>query len=93
MKKAAIKRLAAEVLEHLRGLPDGTELSTAEAVEQVDTAVLQTLEFEDWFTLHSAIFDKAAAYGLNLDDSEYADQAVGLPHHIPYVVTHKGPLV
>ena len=94
MKKREIELLAIRVLEHLSQLLDGVELSTAEAVEQVDISAAQKLEFEDWFILFHLIWDKAGIYGLILDDSKYADQVVGLLHHIPYVVKHKkGPLV
>ena len=94
MKQREIEELAIRVLQYLSQLPDDVELSTAEAVEQVDISAAQKLEFEDWFTLNRLIWDKSGIYGLKLDDSKYEDQVVGLLHHIPYVVKHKkGPLV
>ena len=99
MKQREIEELAIRVLQHLATLTDGSELSTYEAVRQVLTHTDQephpdTIEFEDWFTLNRLIWDKSGIYGLKLDDSKYADQVVGLLHHIPYVVKHKkGPLV
>ncbi|MBE6807415.1 MAG: hypothetical protein E7527_05340 [Ruminococcaceae bacterium] len=91
MKQQELERLAVRVLQHLAALPDGTELSTYEAVKQVDGTAAQDLEFEDWFTLNELVWVKAGMFGLKLDDSKYADAAVGLFHHIPYVVTHKKP--
>ena len=94
MKQRELERLAVEVLRHLTELPEGTELSTYEAVGQVFEQTDQnpypdTIEFEDWFTLNRLIWDKAGIYGLKLDDSKYADQVIGLFHHIPYVVRHR----
>ena len=94
MKQQELERLAVWVLQHLAALPDDTELSTYEAVGQVYEATKhepnpEAIEFEEWFTLNELVWVKAGMYGLKLDDSKYNDLVVGLPHHIPFVVTHK----
>lgn len=94
MKKRETERLAVRVLTYLSQLPDGAELSTYEAVKQIYEVSQQetkpdAIEFEDWFAIHEHIWGKAGMYGLELDDSKYHDQVVGLPQHIPFVVTHR----
>ena len=81
------------VLRYLHTLPNGTEITTEEAMQQAcanqETPIYTNWDLYEWHDLHHAIWHRAARCGLKLDDSRYADQCVGLFHRIPYVVTNK----
>ena len=81
------------VLQHLHTLPVGTEITTEEAMRQAcadqDTPVYADWDLYEWHELHYVVWLRAPRQGLMLDDSKYAEQEVGLPHHIPYVVKRK----
>ena len=90
-----IRTLANLVLQYLRELPDGTEITTEEALQQVcatgDVAPYADWDLCEWNELHLSVWDRAKRKGLILDDSQYANQCVGLFYRIPYVVRHKKP--
>ena len=83
------------VLQYLHTLPNGTEITTEEALQQAcatqDVPVYADGDLHEWHELHYVVLQRAPREGLVLDDSKYDGQEVGLPHHIPYVVTHKKP--
>ncbi|MBQ3203272.1 MAG: hypothetical protein IJB36_06505 [Clostridia bacterium] len=82
-------------LQYLHTLPNGTEITTEETMRQAcatqDVPVYADWDLYKWHELHYLVLQRAPRQGLMLDDSKYAEQEVGLPHHIPYVVKYKKP--
>ena len=80
------------VLQYLHTLPNGTEITTEEAMRQAcvtqDEPIYADWDLCEWHELHCVVMQRAPRQGLVLDDSKYADQVTGLLHRIPYVVKH-----
>ncbi len=101
MMKKMTKEMA-DIVEHivdyLKSLPDGTEISTSEAVEYLYNQKMcefeciingYELSFEDYFILDSGVIRKASKCGLMLDQSKYDGMVGGLHYKIPYIITRK----
>lgn len=91
-----IDDIIAAAVSHLRSLPDGTEISTSEALAAAcgfnfdpegECLVGDVqIDFKGMFELDQDIRKAARKAGLALDDSAYADMVLGLPFNIPYIV-------
>ena len=78
------REVAEEVVEHLKLLPKGTEISTYEALEALYGEV--DFEFEDLFDIDMQVRILAEMEGIYLDDSAFGVMPTGLPFHIPFVI-------
>ena len=91
--------IAQSLLEKIKTLPDGTEISTSELMDSVYTyssyadGVYSYGDFscdtKDYFKIHSLLRQKAKENGIELDSSRYAGMALGLPFHIGFVIRCK----
>ena len=91
--------IAQSLLEKIKTLPDGTEISTSELMDSVYTyssyadGVYSYGDFscdtKDYFKIHSLLRQKAKENGIELDSSRYAGMALGLPFHIGFVIRRK----
>ena len=88
-----IKEIAKSIVDYLKTLPDGTEISTSEAYKHLFKKDIHYLEdqygFESMFQLNSEVRRLASRKRLKLDDSGYDDMETGLLFNIPYIVTRK----
>lgn len=93
------RQAAEELLAVLEGVEEGYETSTAALASRVvddesqlvGAAARATLarlldDTDGLFDLNSALYDGAAAHGLDLDNSASEGMLVGLPFSIPFVV-------
>ena len=91
-----IEEIIAQVVGYLRTLPDGTEIATSDALKAScgfdfdpngEYLVGNTpVDFVGMFDLDRDIRKAARKAGMKIDDSLYADQVVGLPFNVPYIV-------
>ena len=99
--KLDYKAIASRVYSFLKTLPDGTELSTHEAVDKaLGTPQVQYKDYcgytyyygdivikeNDYWDIHYALLGKIGmGHKYEADFSNYEDQCVGLPYNIPFV--------
>jgi len=76
--------VAEDVVEHLKSLPLGAEISTYEVLEALYGKV--DFEFEELFDIDLQVHILAEMEGLYLDESAYDGMVTGLPFHIPFVI-------
>ncbi len=91
-----IEDIIATAVAYLKTLPDGTEISTSEALKATcgfdydpngEFLVGNTpIDFKEMFDLDRNIRKAARKAGMKIDDSLYADQVVGLLFNVPYIV-------
>lgn len=91
-----IDEIITQVVAYLKMLPDGTEIATSDALKAScgfdfdpsgEYLVGNTpVDFEGMFSLDRDIRKAARKAGIKIDDSVYADQVVGLPFNVPYIV-------
>ena len=91
-----IDDIIAAAVSHLRSLPDGTEISTSEALAAACGFNFDPegeylvgdvqIDFKGMFELDQDIRKAARKAGLALDDSAYAYMVLVLPFNIPYIV-------
>jgi hypothetical protein len=95
MTRVEMQDWALSILDYLTYLPEGTEISTSEAVQQMHEKYINLPNLDGdsghWITIDSIIWENAHLYGLFLDDSKYHNQYVGLPYNIPYIIRHQTP--
>lgn len=101
MTKYESELICGKILDFLKGLRTGTEISTTEAffkVFGVDclsscSCTIEGVEIKnvDFFVIDRAVRENAGNRGLVLDGSKYCNQHLGLPYNIRYVVkkSHK----
>ena len=99
--KLDYKAIASRVYGFLKTLPNGTELSTHEAVDRaLGTPEVQYKDYsgytyfyggtivkeDDFWDIHYALLGKIGmGHKYEADFSKYEDQNVGLPYNIPFV--------
>ena len=88
MTKNEIKELAEKMLDKLRGMPDGTEITSWQILKTsgIDP---DELEDRDLFDFHAALFRVAKANHITLDMSKHAGLVEGLPWNLDFVVRNK----
>lgn len=94
-----IEEIISTAVVYLKSLPDGTEISTSEALKATcgfdydpngEYLVGSTpVDFEGMFALDRDIRKAARKAGMKVDDSLYADQVVGLLFNVPYSVSKR----
>lgn len=97
MNADRINEIASTIVEYLMTLPSGTAISTSDAVDrilgckfltggdyQIGGEPVDTMEF---FDIDATVRRLAEKRDLVLDSSAYAGAAVGLPFHIPYIIS------
>ena len=94
-----IDEIISTAVAYLKTLPDGTEISTSEALKAScgfdydpngEYLVGNTpVDFEGMFALDRDIRKAARKAGMKIDDSLYADQEVGLLFNVPYCVSKR----
>ena len=100
-KKLNYKSLAAQLYNYLKTLPDGTELSTYDAIGKfLGKPNVQYKDYngytyfyggtvikeDDFWGIHDSLMGKIAmGHKYEADFSKYEDQCVGLPYNIPFV--------
>ena len=94
-----IDDIIATAVSHLRTLPEGTEISTSEALAAACGCDFDPegeylvggvqIDFMGMFELDKNIRKAARKAGLVLDDSAYAGMELGLPFNIPYIVKRR----
>lgn len=94
-----IEEIIAQAVSYLKTLPDGTEISTSEALKAScgfdydpngEYLVGNTpVDFKGMFELDRDIRKAARKAGMKIDDSLYSDQVVGLPFNVPYLVSKR----
>lgn len=94
-KILGLRRIAKKALVYIGTLPTGTQISVREAAKAAcdcefsrDGDRVDDIELEDkeWFIIDELVRKRAKQHGLELDDSEYYMQIVGMPYNIPFVV-------
>lgn len=94
-----IEEIIAQAVSYLKTLPDGTEISTSEALKAScgfdydpngEYLVGNTpVDFKGMFDLDRDIRKAARKAGMKIDDSLYVDQVVGLLFNVPFLVSKK----
>ena len=91
--------IAQSLLEKIKTLPDGTEISTSQLVDSIYAYQTYTdgiykyegmsLNTEDYFELDRLLYELAKQEDIQLDSSKYAGIPLGLPFNIGFVIRHK----
>lgn len=93
------QHLVDAILMELSKLPDGTDISTSDALDRAfqyqtyDDGVYFyngfQIDISDFFEIDLRVRKQAHIHNLILDNSKSAGMVLGLPFHIPYTVKHK----
>ena len=86
---ASPKEMISKMIQVLRELPDGTEITTFQLVRKAGFDV-SIYDAKTLFPLHFAIFDEAEENSLELDMTKHENKLEGLPFNLDYVVRHTG---
>ena len=86
---ASQKEMISKMIQVLKKLPEGTEITTFQLVREAGFDV-SIYDAKTLFLLHFAIFDEAEENGLELDMSKHENKLEGLPFNLDYVVRHTG---
>lgn len=86
---ASQKEMISKMIQVLKKLPEGTEITTFQLVREAGFDV-SIYDAKTLFPLHFAIFDEAEENGLELDMSKHENKLEGLPFNLDYVVRHTG---
>jgi len=100
-EKLDYKTIASRLYDYLKSLPNGTELSTHEALDKLfGKPQVQYKDYsgctyfyggivikeDDFWDIHDSLMGKIAmGHKYDADFSKYEDQCVGLPYNIPFV--------
>jgi hypothetical protein len=100
-EKLDYKTIASRLYDYLKSLPNGTELSTHEALDKLfGKPQVQYKDYngctyfyggivikeDDFWDIHDSLMGKIAmGHKYDADFSKYEDQNVGLPYNIPFV--------
>ena len=100
-EKLDYKSIASQLYDYLKTLPNGTEISTHEAVDKIlgKPQVQYTdysgyiyfyggtvIEEDNFWDIHNSLMGKIAmGHKYDTDFSKYENQHVGLPYNIPFV--------
>ena len=80
--------MISEMVEKLRELPDGTEVSVYELIERCGYDA-QHMEFHELFDVDCDFRKAAGKAHIQLDSYKYAGIPIGLPYSIPFIVRKK----
>lgn len=86
---ASQKEMISKMIQVLKKLPEGTEITTFLLVREAGFDV-SIYDSKTLFPLHFAIFDEAEKSGLELDMTKHENKLEGLPFNLDYVVRHTG---
>ena len=94
-----IEEMISAAVAYLKTLPDGTEISTSEALKascgfdyDPDGEYLvgnTPVGFEEMFALDRDVRKAARKAGMKVDDTLYMDQVVGLLFNVPYRISKR----
>ncbi len=88
MKKTEIKQIVKDLVEVLRELPDGTEITSGQLLGRAGYD-LKDLSEGDLFDYHEALFKAAKANHITLDMSRHENRLEGLPWNLDFVVRNE----
>ncbi|MBR2577368.1 MAG: hypothetical protein IKE38_00395 [Erysipelotrichaceae bacterium] len=86
MNTYTLDEIVKKTLAYLKGLPDGTEISTSEAVRAAVGIEGDELQGLDMFEIHDSLERLAYEEDIFFDGSRYRGQLAGRPCNIPYVL-------
>lgn len=92
MTKTEMQRIAEELTEELRNVPDGTEITTAQLLRLCgyDT---ERLSLPEMMGIHTALAHTAKKARVTLDMSAHKGKEEGLPVHLAYTVHNENAKV
>lgn len=88
MTKTEIRHIAENLVDELRELPDGTEITSAQLLKKGGYDI-KGLDDGDMFDYHDALFRVAKANHIMLDMSKHDGKEEGLPWNLDFVVHNK----
>ncbi len=88
MTKAELRHVAESLIEELREMPDGTEITSARLLRMggYDPQDFSSSELMEY---HQSLFRAAAASHITLDMSKHAGLIEGLAYNLPFAVHNK----
>ena len=81
------EEISAIVVEYLLSIPEGTELTNAEAIRNCYSG--EPLDIDDLFEIDLLTRELARKKALILDDSQADDTKGGLMFHVPYRIKRR----
>lgn len=88
MTKNELRYIAEDLVEELREMPDGTEITSCQLLK-VGGYDPQEFEFFDLMDYHQYLFRAARANHITLDMSKHENKVEGLPFNLDFVVRNK----
>lgn len=88
MNKTELRHIAEDLIEDLREMPDGAEITSAQLLE-AGGYNLNEFEFTDLMEYHQALFRAAKANRITLDMSKHEGMIEGLPFNLEFVVRNQ----
>ena len=88
MDKTLVEETVIKVVELIKTLPSGTEITTAILTGEVLGKEFVNNEPIELMEINQRVFEECEKINITLDNSEYNDSIVGLPYNIPFIVRH-----
>ena len=88
MTKTELRHIAEDLVEELRELPDGTEITSSQLLRKEGYAE-DELEYGEMLDYHEALFRAAKANHITLDMSNHENKLEGLPWNQDFIVRNK----
>lgn len=88
MTKTELRHIAEDLVDELRELPDGYEITSAQLLSKVGYHP-DDMEFEELFDFHNALSRAAKANHITLDMSKHENKVEGLPWNLDFAVRNK----
>ncbi len=88
MTKTELRYMAEDLVEELREMPDGTEITSWQLLK-VGGYDPQELDFSELIDYHQYLFRIARANHITLDMSKHEGKVEGLPYNLDFVVRNK----
>ena len=88
MTKTELRHIAEDLVDELRELPDGYEITSGQLLAKAGYHP-DDMEFEELFDFHDALFRAAKANHIILDMSKHENKIEGLPWNLDFAVRNK----
>ena len=88
MNKTELRHIAESLIEELREMPDGTEITSGYLLRHY-AGISEELEFNEMFDYHESLFRAAKANHITLDMSKHDNKVEGLPWNLDFAVRNK----
>jgi methyl-accepting chemotaxis protein len=85
-KKSVDKKMIADMIAILKGLPNGTFITSWQVMEKAGYDYVDDLSY--MIDMHNALFDAAEEEGICLDMSKHDNKFEGLPFNLDFEVKH-----